>query len=244
MPEIQDHFSYSAVYFFLIIAIVLVAAFRLLNFFIPALPIKSDYKIGIRKALPMAEFTAWIIFLIWGINYFIRYNIYFAIGLGIVVFLIMIWFSWFALRDLIAGIIIKTNRDLKKNEIVDVAGYHGKIIRFGFRNMILETENGKNIYLPYTMVIKRELVRSHPAEKILSHSFILTTEAKKPLDTTIDDIRRSILSLPWVSLTQKPMIRLENEKPGSYTFHITTFSIEQNYFMMIEKAIREAHEAQ
>jgi hypothetical protein len=73
---------------------------------------------------------------------------------------------------------------------------------------------------------------------------VLTTEAKKPLDETIDDIRRNILSLPWVSLTQKPMVRLENEQPGSYTFHITTFSIEQNYFMMIEKAIREAFEAQ
>ncbi len=238
MPEIQDHFSYSAVYFFLLIAVLIAIAFRLINFFVPVLPVKTEYKMGIRKAMPLIEFLCWFVFFIWGINYFVKYNMYFAIGLGAIVLLSMIWFAWYALRDLIAGIIIKSNRDLQVNETVDVGNYHGKIVRFGFRNLIMETESGKNIYIPYTMLIKREIVRSHPADKIQSHSFSLVTPKEKSAEQTILDIRAALLSLPWTSMIKDPVIRLEEEENGNFAFHITAYSIEKSYFVTIEKEIR------
>lgn len=239
MPEIQDHFSYSAVYFFLLIAVLIAVAFRVINFFVPVLPVKTEYKTRIRKAMPLIEFICWFVFFIWGINYFVKYNMYFAIGLGAIVLLSMIWFAWYALRDLIAGIIIKSNRDLQVNETVDVGNYHGKIVRFGFRNLVMETESGKNIYIPYTMLIKREIVRSHPADKIQSHSFRLVTNKEKTAEQTILDIRAALLSLPWTSMIKNPVIRLEEEENGRYAFQITTYSIEKSYFVMIEKEIRE-----
>lgn len=243
MPEIETGFSPSAVYLFLFIGVLILVFFRLINFFVPVLPLKADHKAAFRRLLPIIEFVGWFVFLIWGIGYFFRYNIYFALGLGVIAFLIMLWFAWFALRDLIAGMVIKSNRALKINDTVDVAGYHGKIKRFGFRNLVVETENGKNIYLPYTMLIKQEIVRSHPAEKILSHSFQLQTEPADDIQEKINEIRKSILSLPWVSMIKEPLIRLQEEKNNRYLFHITVYSIEKDYFMLIEKELRSQLEA-
>ena len=238
--EIQIHFSHTAVYLFLLIAVILIALFRILNFFIPVIPIKSKNQTSIKKVLPVIEFTTWLIFLIWGINYFIRNNIYFAAGLGLILLLIMFWFAWYSLRDMISGIIIKSNKDLRINDSIYVAGYHGKIIRFGFRNLVLETENGKNIYLPYTMLIKKEFIRSHPAEKILSHSFKVTLHKEKAIEQTTEDIRLTLLSLPWVSQIKSPGIRLESETGTSYVFHVTVYSLESRYFMLIEKSLQES----
>ncbi|MGM0612089.1 MAG: mechanosensitive ion channel domain-containing protein [Bacteroidota bacterium] len=240
MNEIQAQFSSSAVYFFLLIAIVLLGLFRVLNFVVPLLTVKTLQKRRFKKALPIIEFVAWFIFLIWGINYFIKYNSYFALALGILVLLIFVWFAWYALRDIIAGIIIKANRGLNLNDMVDIADHHGKIKRFGIRNLILETENGKSIFLPYTMIIKQELIRSHPAEKILSHTFTLKTSKDKTIEQTLQEIRKSLLSLPWTSRIKKPMIRAEQETGENYVFRVTAYSIEKGYFVMIENAIREA----
>ncbi|MCF8217736.1 MAG: mechanosensitive ion channel [Bacteroidales bacterium] len=240
MNEIQAQFSSSAVYLFLLIAIILFGLFRILNFTVPLLPLKTEQKKRFKKALPVVEFVAWFIFLIWGINYFIKYNSYFALALGILVLLIFIWFAWYALRDIIAGIIMKANRGLNLNDMVDIADYHGKIKRFGIRNLVLETENGKSIFLPYTMIIKQELIRSHPAEKILSHTFTLTTPKDKTIEQSMREIHKSLLSLPWTSRIKKPLIRAEQETEASYVFQITAYSIEKGYFVMIEKAIREA----
>ncbi|MCF8332057.1 MAG: mechanosensitive ion channel [Bacteroidales bacterium] len=243
ISEINTYFSHTAVYFFLLIAVVLIAIFRILHFFIPVLPLKTKTQLRIRKTIPVIEFTAWLVFLIWGINYFIRFNIYFATGLGLILLLIMFWFAWYALRDMIAGIIIKSNRNLKINDSVHAAGYHGKIIRFGFRNLVLETENGKNIYLPYTMLIKQELIRSHPSDKTLSHSFEVSTSKDKSIEQTIEDIRLILLSLPWISQLKSPFIRFENENDNSYVFNVTAYSIEKHYFILIEKAVKESFKA-
>ncbi|MFW6019845.1 MAG: mechanosensitive ion channel domain-containing protein [Bacteroidales bacterium] len=240
MNEIQAQFSSSAVYFFLLITIVIFGLFRILKFIVPLLALKNEQKRQFKKALPVVEFVVWFVFLIWGINYFIKYNSYFALALGILVLLIFIWFAWYALRDIIAGIVIKANRDLNLNDMVDIADHHGKIIRFGMRNLILETENGKNIFLPYSMIINQELIRSHPAEKILSHTFKLTTSKDRSIEQTIQEIHKTILSLPWTSRIKKPVIRAEQENDKNYIFRVTTYSIEKGYFIMIEQALREA----
>ncbi len=239
MPQLEAYFSTRAVYLFIIMAIVLALIFRLLHYLVPALPVKRAWKSRLLHHLPAAEVLLWLTFLIWGVGWFIRHNIYVAITLGIILVMTMIWFSWFTLRHLIAGIVMRWNRDLKTGEPIKTLDYQGKIQRMGYRSLVLETDQGQSIYLPWAKIINQEIIRSHPADKIQSHTFTMKVTAKKTVYQTTDSLKTHILSLPWVSLVKKPEIMLLDKSPDNYTFQITIYSIEKSYFVHIENALKE-----
>lgn len=241
MPPLQAYFSTQAIYIFMAMAVILALAFRLVHYLVPALPVKRVWKSRILHHLPATEMIVWLMFLFWGLGWFLRQNIYVAIALGAILIMILIWFSWFTLRHLIAGIVLRWNRDLKTGETIKTLNYQGKVQRLGYRSLVLETEQGQNIYLPYGKIINQEIIRSHPADKIQSHTFTVKIAAKEPVFQTTQSLKAHILSLPWVSLVKKPEIVLLQKTADNYTFQITTFSIEKSYFVLIEDAITSCY---
>ncbi|MFO8088122.1 MAG: mechanosensitive ion channel [Bacteroidales bacterium] len=239
LEELNLQLSQTAVYITVAIAAVIFATFRMANFLIPLIPAKDKSKKRASKLIPVAEFFIWLAFLIWGFNYLLAHNLIFAILAGLILLLLFIWFARYSLQDIMAGIILKSNKDINIHDIVDIQGYHGKITALRMRNLVLETEKGKSIYLPYSLIIRKEIIRSHPAEKILSHTFLLEIKQEDWATTKPDDLKAFIISLPWVSLKKDPIIKISSENKDTLNCQITVYSIGQQYFPKIEGALRE-----
>ncbi|MBC8487060.1 MAG: mechanosensitive ion channel [Bacteroidetes bacterium] len=235
-------FSRIEVYFFLLIAILIFALFRLVIRSIGVIPLKKGVKTYILRFLPVIEIFFWFIYFIWAIQFFWNNNQLYAIELSLILTVLSLWIAWFALRDFIAGAIFKASKYFLINESIRVNNYTGKIISMKTRYLIIETDTGETIHIPYSRVLGQTIIKVHPAEMILSYSFKLNVPKTDKSPEVIEEIKNTILNLPWASLKKDPQIRyIYSDKPEISTFEITVYAFEKEYFPEIEKYIRSMY---
>ncbi|MCD4745382.1 MAG: mechanosensitive ion channel [Bacteroidales bacterium] len=239
MSFLEFEFSGFAVYSFLFIAIVIFFLFRLLNTFIPIILKRKEYKRQISKYLPVVEIFIWFIYIIWAVQFFWNNNQLYAIGLSLILFILILWIFWFALRDYIAGAIFKTSKSFSINEFIKINDYKGKIISLRNRSLVLETETGERIFIPYNYVLGQIIIKSHPSEMILSHTFKINISIFLPINETIDKIKAAILNLPWSSVKEEPQIKAVTQDNTCYTLEIIVYSYEKKYFFEMENFIKD-----
>jgi hypothetical protein len=237
--DFQIEFSNIALYTFLLLTIGLFFIFRLVNWLLPLLIFKKGKRKLAWRYMAIVELFVWTGFLIWSVNFLAHNNQLYAIGLFIILFIFTIWAAWIGLHDFIAGAIFKTNRNLNLNDTVEIGEYHGKIRKFTSNKLVLETESGEIVYLPYASLYGKTIVKSHPADTILNHTFRLEIPKDAKLQQTTDKLYNNIINLPWSSLKKEPQIKPLHETESGFMLEITVFSMERDYFPEIEKTIKK-----
>lgn len=241
MNSIFTDGSFSSVFVFLFISIFLFLVFRLFHKVNHLFNLKPSIQNNIRSYLSIFETGIWLLFLIWGVAFFIdKYPIY-AIGLGFVVLIFIFLISRYALIDVICGAFIKINRHIQKNQMININGIEGKIMKIGLRTIWLEGNKGEIIELAYSQIIHKPIVISSPAQMILNHSFVIDVFTKKTLIELISDVKNSIRELPWASLKKEPQVKLKQTLEQGYKLEITVFSIDEKYLRVIEKHIKNMY---
>ncbi len=231
-------FSNKALYTTLLLAIGLFLLLRLLTWFLPLLLVKKNKRKQAWRFTSLFELTVWIIFLIWSVNFLAESSPVYAIGLFILLFIFTFYTIWLGLKDFIAGAFFKTNKTFSVNEEIKIGDYSGKIIKFNPSALLLETESGESIHLPYSFLIGKVMIKSHPAETILNHTFRIEIPKSENLLFTIQKIRIDLLNMPWSSLKKTPQIKLLMETQKGQMLEITVFSIETGYFPEMENIIK------
>jgi len=112
----------------------------------------------------------------------------------------------------------------------------------GNHRLELESENGEIIYIPYSQLSDAVIVKLHPGEMILSHSFTMSTTNNKSSAEKIEEINFAILSLPYASLKKAPQIKLIHEDRSNMVFELVVYTLEKEYFFKIEQEIRKKFE--
>ncbi len=231
--------SRGEIYLFLLLAIIIFLLFRVLNRSLPFISVRKKWRKVLLNYLPVIEMAAWFVYIIWAIQYLWEGNRLYALELSIILSLFVLAVSWFSLRDFIAGAVFKASGRFLKNETVKIGEYAGRITGFESRNLILETEKGETIYIPYNKVLGTVIVKSHPAENVLSHTFRLKLNDISNSMEVMNRLKISILTSPWSSLKKDPQIRLiDSEDKSVSVFEITVYAIEEEYFVQLEKYIR------
>jgi hypothetical protein len=236
--DINLEFSNIALYTFLLLAVGLFLLFRLFNWVLPLLFFKRAKSKSIWRYTSIAELFVWTGFLIWSVNFLAGNNQIYAVGLFIILFVFTFWAAWIGLRDFIAGAIFKTNRNLKVNDTIKIDEFSGKIIKFTTNKLVLETESGKIIYLPYGILFGKPMVKSYPAETILSYTFRFEIPPDAKIQETTEKVHNDILNLPWASLKKEPQVKPMGETASGFMLEATIFSMEKEYFSQIEKVIK------
>jgi len=239
IPEIE--FTRFAVYLFLLLAVILFFVFRLLGKVVPVLPIKKDRIKILTRYLPGIELFIWVLFFIWAIQYFWKNNQLYSMGLFLVLIMLLLWVSWFALKDFIAGAIFKASKSFNINESIKIDNYSGRIIQFKNRSLIIETDSGETIHFPYTQLLGKVIIKSSPSEMIQNKTIFLNISKKDPLFETIRNIKTDILNLPWSSIKKEPQIKPIGENNNSFELEIVIFAIETEYFYKIESWLKEKY---
>lgn len=237
-----ETFSNTAIYGFLGIGILLFATFRILHKMLVLIPGSRNRRQRIKTLMPIIEIITWAMFLIWQMNHFWKVNQLYAIALFIVLFTMVLWVVWFALRDFIAGAIFRMTKGFTLNETISVKGYSGRIAQFGTRNMVLETEHDETIYIPYSQLSGEVITRAHPAERIISHTFTLHIISTLPIDTLMDNIKNDIINLPWSSIKKTPQIRVTSREHNNIALEVVVYSINRQFIHRMEYQIRAQYE--
>lgn len=229
-------------YLLLFFALLLFIAFRLLSWLLPAILKREEKRKMVHRYKTLTELVIWIIYFIWAVQYLHYTNKAYALALLVLLFLFTLYTLWIGLKDLIAGAFMKAAHRLSISEIIKVGEFSGKITRFGHANIVLETDDGKIIYLPYSYIFGKALIKSQPAEAIHRHTFRLIMPLSRSIRHDIEKLRIFILNIPWISLKKEPQIRTIEETGQGFEIEITIFSIGKEHFLEIEKLVRAKFE--
>lgn len=232
-------FSNWAIFKFLIVGVLLWLLLRLLKHLSPFLIKRKENKKYISRYMPSFELFLWFIFIVISIDIFLKKGNLVGYGLFFIVFLFIIWFAFFVLKDLVSGAIFKLTNHFSINDTLKVGKYSGKIVNFGRSSLELETENGKSIYIPYSKILNKVNIKTDPAEKISRYNFKLETNKDISLKAKTEKIKQAVMVLPWSSIKKSPLIKPIEESEKSFVFEIAVFSLEKEYFHKIENNIKK-----
>ena len=212
-------------------------ALYMFRHFIPIIsPVKIDTN-RFRRYFTIAEGIIWSIYLVSTALFFLKNNVIFSAVVFLFFLLLFYWYSRFALRDYIAGLVFKSENRFSLNEIIEVEGERGEIKKFHPRCVEIENENGKMILLPYSILLGKISSPRKISDTVLSLSFDASIYKTQSFEIVADSLRKYIISLPWAILKNEPKIQLVEETSDRYTARITLFSFNEAYLHPMRKKV-------
>jgi hypothetical protein len=232
-------FSNITLYVFIVIALALFFGLRVLTWLLPALIRGEERRKIVWRYKSLFEMFVWGLFLIWAVRYLYQSNQPYSVALFVLLILFLLYSGWIGLKDFVAGAFLKAGHKLALNESIKVGDFLGTIIRFGYSSLVLETDSGETVYLPYSYLFGKVIVKSHPAESILRYTFRVEIPPVASIRKAIEEINLFVLNLPWISLTKEPQIKSMSETSSGHLLEITLYSFAKNHFQDMEKMITE-----
>lgn len=242
METFELKFSNIELFAFAIIALALLLIFRAIRNWVPFIIKNIDRNRAFHRYFTLVEIFIWIIFIIFSIQKLSDSNQVYSFGLFGLLMIAAFGVFWFYLRNYINGAVFKLNNKFNISDTVQIGEYQGKIIGMGGLRLEIESENGEVIFIPYNQLSNTVIVKLHPGEMILSHSFTISTPHNKKAKDITENIRFKVLSLPWSSLKKAPHIKLIHNDRELLIYELIVFTIEKEYFFKIEQEIREEFE--
>lgn len=222
-----------------LVAFVLFIILKVIAKTLPYLLKQPERKKAFLRYFTISEILFWILYTIFVIRELSDSNQIYSFGLFILLMVAGFWLLWYYMKNYISGGIFKLNSNFEINDSIQINEYQGKIVGLGNHSLELESDNGEIIYIPYTKLADAIIIKLHPGEMVLSHSFTISTLTdKKPADKE-EDIRFEILSLPYSSLKKSPSINLIHEDADHFVFELVVYTLEKEYFYKMEQVLRK-----
>ncbi len=233
-------FEFSIIVFLMVGALLFVI-FRLFKYMMQFIRLPLQKVEFLNKYLPVAELITWIIFLLWSIQYLSSRGQLISLLPLLVFIIIILYLAWYTLKDITAGVIFKTGKTHHVDDHISVAGITGKITAMGMRNLQIEDYSGQIVTIPYSKIVGNIMLKSYPSQSLLSHNFRMkiAVDEENDIFKTIENMRTSILTLPWSSQKKEPKIIIETESEDFFMLSITIFSLDESYFKKTEKFLKQ-----
>ncbi|WP_299699569.1 mechanosensitive ion channel family protein [uncultured Pontibacter sp.] len=159
----------------------------------------------------------------------------------------------FALKDIaenfLAGIILAFNRPFSIDDTVKVRDFHGKILTLNLRSTQMKTFDGKDIYIPNSILLK-EVVTNFTRDGLLRIEFIVNVG----LQHDFEDVKKIIISniehLEGVLHEEKPAVVIEDFTAtamnlrvliwvNTYDYKMTTLVLKTKAMDCVKKALQK-----
>ncbi|MEM1136891.1 MAG: mechanosensitive ion channel family protein [Bacteroidota bacterium] len=224
----------------LFLGVILLLFFRMLEGIARKWVMKSSYRNGLNRLIPPIEGLTWFIFILVSINRLTAESIWSSLAVLLVGIVALIWISWFALKDMIAGIILKTEGAIAVNDRIQINNMTGQITKLGYRILELETDLGEVVNIPFSIVSAEMQIKSNPGERIKSHRFeiVLSDENPQQITERLSTIKRIIFNAPWSSLKKSPQVKFLGEKEGEEMIEVIVYALKVEYFTLIKNYLK------
>lgn len=157
---------------------------------------------------------------------------------AVLVFAAITGAAWFAIRDIVAGVVLKAGRICQVGDYVLLGDVAGRVASMGLRVLSIETGQGEEAVIPYSQVARQSLKRTPVLEGAALHVFRLQV----PDGATISDVKRrvreSALSCHWGSIVRDPQV----VAVASSRFEVTIYALDPDHAPDVEAAVRSAVE--
>lgn len=152
--------------------------------------------------------------------------------------LLLVLAGWFAIKDIISGVILKSEEVYEYGDWIKTRSVEGRIVTIGHRTLEIETEEGDRVKVPYSRLTQDFLAKSDHSDPAKAHTFQLALTRTIPVAEAVDSIRRAVLNAVWSSVKRDPQIEMRGEQNGSYLYEITVYALDSRYFSAIEGDVR------
>ncbi len=217
-----------------ILILLLRLAYRALHMIEPSSKVR---KILLRY-FPMLEFGIWLWFVFRASSAAFSQYPYHNIVMSAIALALVLVFGWYLLRDLVAGMVIKTESSLEKDQFLKTELASGRIKRLGYRSVVLETDHGDKIRIPYSRLNKLLLIR--PAEEEASHSHVIEmlVDRKYQAEMIKKDITSQLLNMPWVVTGLPPEVIVSAKDRSYFLVEIRFNVIKKDHVTLVEENIK------
>jgi hypothetical protein len=198
----------------------------------------TTYRAMIVRLFPAAGICAWLAFAYWAVRAIILNKSYAALAWTGILLIAFIWFSWFALRDYFAGVILKIHDNYEEGQRFKVGTVEGTIKKRRLLDIEIEQENGDSVYIPYSRISGEVHWKNAAYEGPHYHKFVLRIRKKMSVDSIIERLRLCIFSSPWAATNKEPQIKLLNQTEDSVDCEVCVYALNNDYFHVLERDVR------
>lgn len=222
---------------FIISGIIIFVVFRGIFYFLPIIFRQKIVRKRVSQYLPFAQTMFWILFLCWYLIQFSTANLLFSIVVMIALLGILFWLSKFALKDILAGMILRLTSGFKVGDVLRVAGQGGKLKNWTLLALELETTEGEIVRFPYSNLISESIVKAETKQFSSAFSFNFELSGEADLKIIPEQVSKYIVGLPWSSIHQKPEVSVTVQKDKQRICQITCFPIEKAFSKKIQEMV-------
>lgn len=207
------------------------------------LPLRPPAQARLRRLLPFAEAIVVVVGVLWATSHVFDGQPVYAWGaLGVLV-LVGIGAVWFAVRDVLTGLILKTEGTYQVDQMVEVHGVEGRIERLGFRTLTLTTETGRAIRLPYSRLSHEAVAVQEANDWVRPHTFHVEVPIQLDAEEAHERLRDTILNVAWTSVRQPPRMRVHALTESYRSYEVTIFVLGALHTADIEQRVRQVFAA-
>lgn len=223
---------------FIISSILLIGGLKILKRILLTISKSSPLVAKIIKHYPSLELTLWYSYMFLVLPYFYRHNIYFAVLLSLFLIAIAIWITLFALKDIIAGYILRNNTAIMKRKKIVVENETITILTLmpGYLEGLLD--DNSVITIRYSKLLQAKIVNVSDNEKIQSKTIQIHLHKTRFNDDTTRLIKSFLLSQPNYAVKQSPIIKKTGEDAEKVKLSITFYVLDAERVFEIENEVR------
>ncbi|RMH73959.1 MAG: hypothetical protein D6675_01135 [Gemmatimonadetes bacterium] len=224
---------------FLLLGVILFISFRLLQTVLHRADLKKPYRLRLGQGFLVVEMLVWLIFSFQMLKSLFRESPQLAYLLLGVMVAVGIGSVWFAIRDIAAGIILKSEDVYQVGDWLEWDTYQGYIRTLGFRILEIETHDGERVKIPYSTISQGVIKKTSPIETEKTYVFQLQVPASQVNPEFLSWLREIILNFPAASLKREPRLKSVRQTADVVEFEVTVYSFHDRYFHEMERQIKD-----
>lgn len=221
----------------IVYAIILFAALRISVWLIKILPVRKAIKKRLLRVFPIIEFFLWIGFVIWVVSNLLQDTFIFKPIILSLLLIGILLLAWFVLKDFIAGLVLKTQIDIKIGDKIKIAESDGIITDIGYLALQIESESGEIELIPYSHVKSRKLIKPNPNTFFVKELIRLDVAKTMQINELTEKIRRIILNSPYSAVTKQPVFNKIDERNDDFHLEIYVFVLNKNHAKLLKEKV-------
>lgn len=199
----------------------------------PLVPMLRVQRERLARFGPVIELFVWVTYLAASIAWLLgSYPIVRFVALGVIA-LAVILASWFAIRDYLAGVILRAERAYRVGDDLVVGEVTGRVKNLGFRTLEVELKGGHSVFLPYSKISQTAMTRGDGESR---HRFTLEVAPGVDVTAARRAILRGVLLSHWSSPRHDPQIRAL----GGRRFEVRVRCLAEERAVDLEQAVRRS----
>jgi len=174
----------------------------------------------LKRYLTVFELLGWSAFTFWFLDTLFASSPHKTIIHLIFLILVAFFISWFVLRDLISGVIIKARFNLMKGQKIRYGKLTGEIKKTGLLALYIRDDNGIDIIIPYTKVDQKEIRLNYRENGEVESSFTIELNSILNTEDTIEKMEELIINSAWCSTRFKPKVQVMGKNKDKDQFQV------------------------